>query len=75
MNTKLQTFPYTYIDKANKPNLIPQRDLDDTEFVKQKASSSLAMAYILPLLLGDILDVDDVYYTLLGACTNSSFCF
>lgn len=62
LNTRLQVFPYTYLEKANKPNIIMQRDLDN-EYIKQKASVTLTLAYVLPIILSDVCDVaEDEYY-------------
>ncbi len=48
--------------KNNKPTIIPPKDLDYPELVRQKASCSLTLAYVLPLVLGENLDTDDPHY-------------
>ena len=62
VNNKLDTFPYSYLDRSDKPKLISMKDIEDNTYIRQKAASSLLLAYILPFIFGQRLDETNDYY-------------
>lgn len=62
VNALLQSFPYCYLDKGNKPVIITQKHIEKDVHVKQKASCMLTLAYILPLVLGNVFPETDKHY-------------
>lgn len=69
LNNELQIFPYAYQDKCDKPKHIADKDIDDGMYVRQKAATSLMLAYVLPLILGRKVDLGNRYYrNILGIC-------
>lgn len=66
VNEELEKFPYESVhDLRNKPNAIESKHLKNL-FVKQKASSILTLSYILPLILGEVCEVDEWYRNFLA---------
>ena len=63
VNEKLKHFQYMGRDACNKPNEIEKAHITmPNTFVKQKASVILTLAYILPIILGELFHVVDPYY-------------
>ena len=60
-NAELEQFPYAYQDKSKAPKRIMDKDLENV-FVRQKATSTLLLAYIAPFIFGKVFDVDNEYY-------------
>lgn len=68
LNRRLKKFAYSYYDLKNKPSprftdpLLRQEKNYNT---KQRASQNWCLISILPLLLGDLIDIDDPYFELI----------
>lgn len=61
VNGKLQAFPYDALDAPNRPNPIEKKHITaPAMFVKQKASSILTLSYILPLILGELFQDEEM---------------
>ena len=47
----MQSFPYSYLDRDNKPERITRSQIFENVSLKQTGASELTMAYILPFIL------------------------
>lgn len=52
LNNQIDSFPYSYLDKFNKPEHIERKNLLDKK-LKQTSASMLTMCYIMPFLIGE----------------------
>lgn len=67
VNNKLQNFPYARLDARNRPNRIEKKHITmPAMFIKQKASVILTLSYILPLILGEVCEMDPFYRNFLA---------
>ena len=62
LNDKLGQFPYSYLDRDNKPEEIQRKHIIDDNNIKQTAASQLTLAYILPFILSDKFSELDLQY-------------
>lgn len=58
MNNQIDIFPYSYLDKSNKPEHIEQKDILGKK-LKQTSASIMTLCYIMPFLIGDKVKEDD----------------
>ena len=56
LNDQITSFPYSYLDASQKPEKIDKKYLLKNDSIKQKAIGMLHLAYILPIILGDLFD-------------------
>lgn len=61
-NEALSTFPYSYLDKGSQPEPIKKSDLQNN-IVKNTASATLTLVYILPHLIGHRIPNDCEHYS------------
>ena len=47
----MQSFPYSYLDRDNKPEKITQSQIFENVALKQTGVSELTLAYVLPFIL------------------------
>ncbi|KAJ8039915.1 hypothetical protein HOLleu_14068 [Holothuria leucospilota] len=66
LNQRLKSFHYSFIDRKNKPSaVLPERLRNITDHkLGQKASQMWCLIRMLPLLIGDRIPHDNVYYKL-----------
>lgn len=62
LNTWIEQFPYSYIDRGSKPCFMNRVHLSKNSVLKQKAASIMLLVNILPLFLGQHVGEDDVNY-------------
>lgn len=70
LNTKLETFPYGDLERANKPVLIHNRVLSASGKICRSASQKKCLFYILPLIIGDIIPAENLHCELLILLTE-----
>lgn len=76
LDGKLRNFQYSYIDKERKPMPIDWKHVTENDTVKQKASAMLTLAYILPFILGEMVDLGNKHYRHLLSLINITIsCF
>lgn len=51
LNTQLQSFRYSYLDKLNKPQLFDTKNVMKLSKIKQNAGTMLMLCYVLPIIL------------------------
>ena len=81
LNTSVQNFNFSYLDKKNCPPKIEKQHLTVNAHIKMKAASALVMIYIFPFILEPLMvEGDDEHYnnflTLIKICilSFSPFC-
>ena len=62
LNTSIQNFDFSYLDKKNCPPLIEKQHIVKNNHLKMKAASALGMIYFFPLILGPLLIAQDDFY-------------
>ena len=62
LNSKLQSFPYNYLDSENRPESISREHIFGSVKMHQTAAAIMHMSYYLPLILGEKYPADDKYY-------------
>ena len=62
LNTKLMNFPYSYLDRDNRPEEITRSQIFESETLKQTGAGLLTLNYILPYILHEKFDEFDRYY-------------
>ena len=62
LNSKIQNFYYSYLDRDNKPEEITRPQIFDLVTLKQTAAGILTLNYILPYILQEKFDDFDRYY-------------
>ena len=71
VNDKLRSFQYLFSDCANVPNEIEKGQITLPKmFIKQKASVILTLVYVMPIILGEVIDTSDPYYRNFLGCTK-----
>jgi len=58
LNNQIDGFPYSYLDKFNKPERIERKHILDKK-LKQTSASILTLCYIMPFLIGEKVREDD----------------
>ena len=51
LTTQLQAFPYSYLDRDNKPEKINKKQVFESVSIKQTAAAQLTLCYVLPFIL------------------------
>ena len=62
LNTQIQNFPYSYLDRDNKPEEITRAQIFESVAIKQTAAGLLTLNYVLPYILQEKFDEFDRYY-------------
>ena len=62
LNNKLLSFEYSYLEPNSRPEPIDRKYLLHNQLVKQKATGSLQIVLVLPLILGGVLNTCNKYY-------------
>ena len=62
-NSEVQNFPYSEIDRGNKPTTFELKQINQSYHLKMKAASSLMAVYIFPLILGKFTDQNHKQYS------------
>ena len=62
LNSKLNGFPYHYLDVENKPEMIKREHIFGSVKMKQTGAAIMHMSYYLPLILGEKFPIDDKFY-------------
>ena len=56
LNTRLQNFPYSFLDRDNKPEEITRAQIFESVAIKQTAAGLLTLNYVLPYILQEKFD-------------------
>ena len=62
LNTEVQNFEYSHLDKTNCPPLIEKQHVVKNSHIKMKAASALSMIYIFPFILAGLVPDGDLLY-------------
>ena len=62
LNTQIQNFPYSYLDRDNKPEEITRAQIFESVALKQTAAGLMILNYIIPYILQDKFDDLDRFY-------------
>ena len=62
LNTQIQNFPYSYLDRDNKPEEITRAQIFESVALKQTAAGLMTLNYIIPYILQDKFDDLDRFY-------------
>ena len=62
LNTQIQNFPYSYLDRDNKPEEITRAQIFESVALKQTAVGHMTLNYIIPYILQDKFDDLDRFY-------------
>ena len=62
LNTQIQNFPYSYLDRDNKPEEITRAQIFESVALKQTAAGLITLNYIIPYILQDKFDDLDRFY-------------
>ena len=62
LNANIANFPYSYLDRDNRPEEITRAQLYESVALKQTAAGLLTLNYILPYILQEKFDNLDRYY-------------
>jgi hypothetical protein len=72
LNSELKRFPYTYLDRDNKPETILRKHIFDTVKLKQTAVQMITLTYVLPLVLYPKAEQLGEYYR--NYCNLAAIC-
>ena len=61
LNSQLNAFPYSYLDRDNKPEKITRNQIFENVSLKQTGASELTMAYILPFIVKRVRNLTRYY--------------
>ena len=62
LNTKLQAFSYSYLDRDNKPEKLNKKQVFESISIKQTAAAQLTLCYVLLFILSQEISVNNAYY-------------
>ena len=62
LNYELKRFPYSYLDRDNKPEIITRKQVFESVTTKQTAAGQLTLSYVLPHILHDQCENMVPYY-------------
>ena len=74
LNTQISIFPYSYLDKDNKPEQIFKSHVVENASVKQSAASQLTLCYVLPYILRKKIHLDCFYKNYMHLCSIVQIC-